>query len=441
MKTATLEGFDTKKYLDLSTMLDPSTMDDLSVLDMFSGAGGSATGLTSIPGVRVALAINHWQRAIDSHQHNHPNTDHACADITHIRPEFVPRTTMLWASPECTNYTKAKGAKRSSWEGHPGLWEEGIPDEAAQRSRATMYDVPRFAEIHQYEAIMTENVVDVADWLPFKGWLMQMDALGYNHEVVSLNSMHAQAFGPGAPQSRDRVYIVFWKKGNRAPDFDLLRPYANCETHGRVRAIKWWKNPARAIGEYRKQYLYRCPNKSCRNQIVEPEVRPAADAIDWTLTGERIGDRKRPLVAKTMARIERGMNEHHGADQFLIEYYGKGGARGTDVPFSTFTGKDRHALIVPHRNNGVAKTLDRPLDTITGGGNHHSLIRYTERDIQDALFRMLRPHEQMWGMDFPRDYVLLGTLTEQTLQAGNAVTPPASRDIGAVTALSLGLAA
>ncbi|MDN4644950.1 DNA cytosine methyltransferase [Arthrobacter sp. PsM3] len=412
-------------------------MSEITVSDFFCGAGGSSTGLSSIPGVVVKLALNHWQRAIESHAYNHPDTDHACADISHIRPEFIPRTTMLWGSPECTNFTGAKGVKREMWEGQNVLFGEPIPDEAAQRSRATMYDIPRFAEIHDYEIIMTENVVEVTAWRPFRGWLQSMHDLGYEHHIISMNSMHAQAFGPGAPQSRDRVYIVFWKKGNRKPDFDRLRPYAECPDHGRVQCIQSWKTPGRAAGKYRQQYSWRCPHSSCRNQILEPAVRPAADAIDWTLTGKRIGDRPKPLAANTLARIASGMQLHKAADNFLIEYYGEGGSRRTDVPFSTFTGRDRHALIVPLRKHGVAKTLDKPLDTITGGGNHHTLIEYTDPLIDDAMFRMIQPHEQMWGMDFPKDYTILGTKTERTLQAGNAVTPPAARDIGTICAESL----
>lgn len=415
-------------------------MSEITVADFFCGAGGSSTGLMQIPGVFVKLALNHWSKAIESHAYNHPNTDHACADISHIRPEFIPRTTMLWGSPECTNFTGAKGVKRDTWEGQNVLFGEAIPDEAAQRSRATMYDIPRFAEIHDYEIIMTENVVEVTAWRPFRGWLQSMHDLGYDHHIISMNSMHAQAYGPGAPQSRDRVYIVFWKKGNRRPDFDRLRPSAVCERHGMVQCIQVFKNPSTIVGKYRQQYHWRCPQSSCQNQILEPSVRPASDAIDWSLQGKRIGDRAKPLALNTQARIINGLQRFPAADNVLIEYYGNGGARDVLSPFSTFTGRDRHALIVPLRRNGVAKTLDKPLDTITGGGNHHGVLEYANQIIDDALFRMIQPHEQMWGMDFPRDYTILGTKTEQTLQAGNAVTPPAARDIGSICAETLAAA-
>ncbi|MEV0292596.1 hypothetical protein [Nocardia sp. NPDC050710] len=59
-----------------------------------------------------------------------------------------------------------------------------LPDEAAERSRATMWDVVRFTEFHQYRAIVVENVVDAAKWVLFSLWLHAMDALGYDHHVV-----------------------------------------------------------------------------------------------------------------------------------------------------------------------------------------------------------------------------------------------------------------
>lgn len=413
----------------------------LTVSDFFCGAGGSSTGITQIPGLTVKLALNHWARAIETHALNHPDTDHACADIAHIRPEFTPRTDILWASPECTNHSNAKGKKRAK-DGQASLFSDGLPREAAERSRATMWDVPRFAEVHDYEIVMTENVVEAGKWGPFQSWLGAMDSLGYNNQQVYMNAMHSQAFGPGAPQSRDRMYVVFWKKGNPKPDFDRLRPYAECPMHGRVQCIQAWKNPAQQWGKYKQQYHWRCPQSGCRNQILEPVVRPAADAIDWTLTGDRIGDRKKPLAEKSMARIIDGMTRFPAADNLIVTYYGTSTPATTTQPFSTFTTRDRHALVVPLRNHGKAKpALTVPYDTFAAGGNHHSLVEYASATVDDALFRMIQPHEQMWGMDFPRDYEILGTMKERTMQAGNAVCPPAARDLAGITAETLGAAA
>ncbi len=54
--------------------------------------------------------------------------------------------------------------------------------------------------------------------------------------------------------------------------------------------------------------------------------------------------------------------------------------------------------------------------------------------VEDCYFRMLEPHEIKAGMAFPTGYVILGSKREQVRQAGNAVTPPAARDLVAMLA-------
>jgi site-specific DNA-cytosine methylase len=197
----------------------------LTVTDLFCGAGGSSSGLVEA-GYRVVIAANHWALAIESHQTNHPETDHSQADISQVDPRYFPTTDVLWASPECTNHSIAKGVKRQRATNEALFELDGtkpLADEAANRSRATMWDVPRFAEAHQYRAIIIENVVDAARWVQYPAWLMAMELLGYRHEIVWMNSMHAQQGGLPAPQSRDRMYVVFWRtdvasKKNPAPN-------------------------------------------------------------------------------------------------------------------------------------------------------------------------------------------------------------------------------
>ncbi|MEA9983677.1 DNA cytosine methyltransferase [Subtercola sp. RTI3] len=282
---------------------------ETTVTDLFCGAGGSSSGLATLPGVKVIMAANHWQLAIDSHQVNHPDTDHSSADISQVEPSWFPTTDILWASPECTNHSVAKGIKRqrATEASLFDLDESPLPDAAAIRSRATMWDVPRFAEYHHYKAIIIENVVDAYRWIPFPAWLQSMELLGYEHQIVWLNSMHAQARGLPAPQSRDRMYIVFWLKGNRRPDIEKwTRPQAFCERHGQITAVQTFKK-AEHWGRYKAQYLYRCPQCAA---VVEPGWLPASSAIDWSIEGTRIGDRDKPLSPKTMTRIEKGIERY-----------------------------------------------------------------------------------------------------------------------------------
>lgn len=286
------------------------TRDDLDTTDLFAGAGGSSTGAVEA-GYSVVTAMNHWDLAMETHNANHPNTVHIQADISQYDPRLVRRTLVLWASPECTNHSVAKGKKRVV--NQPDLFGDELPDEAADRSRATMFDVLRFTERHHYEYVIVENVPDAARWVMFEPWLASMHAMGYLHHIVWLNSMHAQYGGLPAPQSRDRMYVVFWKRGNRRPDFDkYFRPKAYCPSCDEiVNAMQVFKK-AEAWGRYKAQYQFKCPKASCRAQVVEPGWLPAASIIDWGLRGQRIGDRMKPLAAKTMARIQAGLNKYAG---------------------------------------------------------------------------------------------------------------------------------
>jgi DNA (cytosine-5)-methyltransferase 1 len=520
---------------------------ELTATDMFCGAGGSSTGALEVPGVTVKTAMNHWARAIETHNANHPETDHVCADIQITDPRYIATSDILWASPECTNHSVAKGKKRVT--NQADLFGDSIADEAADRSRATMWDVPRFAEWHKYKLIITENVVDAAKWVMFDAWLMAMSALGYEHHIVYMNSMHAQLGGLPAPQSRDRMYVMFWLKGNPKPNFDLLMPLAHCSTCDEtVRCVQSWKNPAYRWGRYKAQYVYRCPNTRCRNAVVEPGWLPAASAIDWKLRGQRIGDRTKPLVPKTMARIAAGLKRYHGkavsidavrgaeiispvhAEPFqtqttsytrsllvpvegregkqaapigdvlrtqttrnetgllvpplimrnnssrgpgaemskpateplgtittaghqsliaapgahlLMEYYGNGQMHPVAKAIPTISTTDRFAMVTTMRGTSPehlaasnAPTSD-PFGTFSAGGQHHGITEWTVPEIEDCEFRMLEPYEISAGMAFPKSYIMTGNKREQVKQAGNAVTPPAARDLFIVAALSL----
>jgi DNA (cytosine-5)-methyltransferase 1 len=328
----------------------------LTVTDLFCGAGGSALGATAVPGVELRIAANHWQLAVDTHARNFPEADHDVADISAANPRRYPHTDILWASPECTNHSQAKGRKRVL-DGRQGdLFGETLPDPAAERSRATMWDVPRFAEHHRYRAIIVENVVDAAKWVGWRGWLLAMADMGYDHQVVYLNSMHAPTIAaPRAPQSRDRLYVVFWRRGDHRPDLDV-RPVAWCQVcDQQVAAVQWWKRPERPWGRYRQQYLYRCPNTACRHAVVEPYALPAATAIDWSMPGQRIGDRAKPLSPKTLARIEAGLRKYAGramtfearGNTYVRPDSGYARAWPVDQPTATLTTTETRALLVP----------------------------------------------------------------------------------------------
>lgn len=293
--------------------------DSLSVMDWFCGAGGSSQGMHSIPGVRMARAANHWERAIESHSANFPEVDHYRGDIREAPVEKWPVTDIFWASPECPQWSNARGKKRDFDASLQGDLFDGFgPSEEVERSRALMEEVPMYlrgviARGGLVKAGVVENVVDVRAWDQWDRWLGEIRKLGYRTRVIALNSMHADPRTMHkAPQSRDRLYVAYWHETlNRTPDWDKwLRPRAWCPgCDAWVQAVQRFKQPGRDMGRYRQQYVYRCPNTKCRNQVVEPETLPAAVAIDWTLPGQRIGDRAKPLADKTLARIQAGLDK------------------------------------------------------------------------------------------------------------------------------------
>jgi DNA (cytosine-5)-methyltransferase 1 len=459
----------------------------VSVTDLFCGAGGQSEGITRAGG-EVVVALNHWARAIQTHNANFPQTYHEKVDISQANPRRYPSSTLLCASPECTNHTGAKGKARVlQMEG--GLWNQEI-DDAATRSRATMWDVPRFAEIHHYEAIIIENVVEAAKWVMWDAWLHAMASLGYTWKCLYFNSMH---FHP-VPQSRDRLYVVFWKKGNAAPDLSFT-PSAYCGPCGRdVAAIQSWKG--RHWGKYRAQYVYRCP--VCA-RIVEPYYYCAANAIDWSLTAERIGDRKRPLAANTRSRIASGLEKmlqprQVGNPAYIFtpetvramgENYrtfvvtvGHSGPENESrqrlltaplpvqattpaagivqapllIPLS-YGGDDRARLVdgvMPAQTarQDLALAIAQPFlvkyygSEVTGypvtdgvgsmtSHDHHGLVEpLGNLDVDDCTFRMIGPGEVKRAMAFPEKYIITGPKREQVHQLGNAVTPPVLEWIG-----------
>ena len=332
----------------------------ITVTDQFCGAGGSSIGATKA-GAELRLAMNHWQLAIDTHNTNFPQADHDCADISASNPRKYPSTDILITSPECTNHSLAKGKPRRFYE--KNLWGDVLIDPAEERSRATMWDVPRFAEYHEYRIIVVENVVDAVKWRMWDAWLNAMHLLGYEHEIVYFNSM----FAFPTPQSRDRIYVVFWKKGNRSPNLEF-RPLAHCSICDvNVESIQTWKH-GKKWGRYKSQYFYRCPK--CHQQIT-PYYYAAFNAIDWSIQAERIGDRKTPLKPKTLARINYGLEAYGRQVMIVTGRYTSGlecRVKEADrEPLPTQPGDASHAVVLPWlidtaHSQGYGRY-------VTGGGN------------------------------------------------------------------------
>ncbi|QMU19327.1 DNA cytosine methyltransferase [Gordonia rubripertincta] len=181
----------------------------LTVTDFFAGAGGSSEGLTQA-GYRIDACANHWQTAVETHITNHPDTEHFVANLHEIDMRRFPTTDMLWASPSCVWHTPAGGRKKLP------LHEELRRNDAGAVDRATAFAVIAAAEVHQYEAIIVENVPEFTGWVLFDWWLDGLAALGYRAQATVVD-----AFDVGVPQRRKRWFGVFTREGG----VDLTVPH------------------------------------------------------------------------------------------------------------------------------------------------------------------------------------------------------------------------
>ena len=353
--------------------------------DLFCGAGGSSTGLVQA-GLRVDMAANHWPLAIETHNTNHPNTDHDCANISRADPKRYPRTQFLWASPECVTHSLARGKGRNIESEQQDLFVDDpqeLEDEAMKRSRATMGDVVRFARQHRYTFIIVENVVDIKRWEMFDDWKAEVHKLGYWSKEVYLNSMFADP-GPGAdwcPQSRDRIYVVFWRKGNPAPDLDI-RPLAHCPNCARdVHSVQTWKKgkkgKAKTWGKYGRQYTYNCPG--C-GRVLTPYYYAAFNCIDWSVQAPMIKDRpeNKQLKPRTMNRIRYGLRTYGRQPLLITTRYTSGTSfRVKDAatsPLPTQPTDVSHAILTPikhsHAGDRRSSSIFGPMPTQTTQQSH-----------------------------------------------------------------------
>jgi DNA (cytosine-5)-methyltransferase 1 len=364
----------------------------LTATDIFCGAGGSSLGLEAVccpqcgrQLIQVTQALNHSKLAVEAHNLNFPHADHDVNDIQDLPASRFRRTDILWSSNECTHHAYCRGPKAY--------------DEDAIRSRATFHDVVRFTEFHRYDAVIVENVIEARLWCDvpghkkkcscgssFNSWYASMTALGYEGRVVYFNSQ----FALPTPQSRDRIYIVFWRDGLPAPPLDF-RPVSWCSCcEAVVRGVQTWKPTRKGTvraqngmfewGRYGIQYVYRCPE--CAHPVA-PAVTGAKSIINWSLPMHRIADR--PKKPKTRERILYGARRVASMQPLVVHvgghlYERRPGVRvwAVDDPLRTIAAsKPYMALVTPAGGQEAhARDVGEPMHTIVGSDRLALTVRY-----------------------------------------------------------------
>lgn len=479
----------------------------IRLYDEFCGVGGTSHGGSMIPGVGLHAAANHDPDAIASHAANFPAAQHFQADVTKLDMAQMPYAELFSASPACPAWTTANGVRRDfdMVNAEPAALFE-MPDDDAdedpklakrraeyRRSRLLMHEVPRYLRGmidrnpgRPVLAGMVENVIQCRLWSEWDAWIGEFHKLGYRTRLIAFNSMHARPVRAlRAPQSRNRLFLAYWHESlRRTPDFDKwLRPEAYCPTCDKqVYAMQVFKQPGTDMGSYGEQYVYRCPQMTCRQREVFPEVLPALAAIDLSIPGRRIGDRVKPLAEATMDRIAAGIRRYW--EPLLVPTGGtwrtEATALSAPMPTRTTRESDGVALLPPlvmrnftaRGDQGQMTTpASEPLRTLTTTGKQSVLTpppllvpfysasesaapatapvgtlttrdRYglgtfdpatagtRSIDVDDVLFRMLQPHEVGRAMAFHPSYQLVAKAKKTRIRLyGNAVTPPVAEVI------------
>ena len=391
--------------------------DDLIAVDLLAGFGGLTKGI-ELAGFTTILAANHDRYKVLVHEKNHPHAEHWVADL--INPEAadyhsardLPAADLLVAGVTCTNHSQANTKK--AYEQGLTLFDLADPDfdrrvTKSERDRATANCVLHYAQRHRPRMILIECTTELTSWgtavpgrkkvgdgTTYRWWLKQFGLLEYDHKVLYLNSMFF-----GVPQSRDRLYIVFWDRRIPAPDLEH-RPSSWCGGCGKtVEAVWTWKTgiPPTGSVRYGQQYNYRCP--SCRREVV-PSSAPSLNAIDLTDLGTRIGDRPVPPAPATLARAERcrqrfaefppvmlpagtvrGGDQHPPAGQLAVAVNNYQGApRGTHEPFPTQGGSETLGLLTA--GPGPVPGLITAAGTIKNNGSI-SEAKYRSHPVTDPL--------------------------------------------------------
>lgn len=339
--------------------------DGLSV-DLFAGGGGTSKGLKAALGREPDVAINHDEIAITVHRKNHPETKHYTEDVFDVDPLEATGglpVYLLWASPDCTHHSRAKG---------------DVPRD--QKIRALADVIIPWARLTKPRFIFVENVPEFEGWGPlgddgrpikskkghlFQGWVAKLRQLGYHVDWRVLNCSEY-----GAPTKRMRLFVVARRDG---------------------KPVAW---PEKTHGPGRKHELvpaWRCVDWSLPCPSIFMTKEEARELYDRT--GIKC---KRPLAEKTMARIANGVRRYvlESKQPFIIRTGHWNAATGegsqfrgqsVDEPLATVCATNEKGLVVPSlvkvnhgddaRTGQRDHSVEKPLTAVTAGGNGHAVVQ------------------------------------------------------------------
>jgi len=319
------------------------------IIDCFAGGGGASVGIEMALGRQVDIAINHDPDAILMHKTNHPDTLHLTEDIFKVDLQKYVKgrhVSLMWASPDCTSHSKAKG-------GQPR--KHGL--------RILPWAVYKHAKMILPDVIIMENVEEIQQWGPldpdghpiperkgedYKKFITSIKSLGY-----IFDSRELVAADYGAPTTRKRWYAVFRRDGKA-----IVWPEPT-HSKGGVNGLESWE--------------------------------PICKHLDLWDMGKSIFGRKKPLAENTMKRIARGLEKFvfENPDPFIMQIgqtgFTKDRNRAIYEPLSTIVTKNEHCLINPlliqyhseTTKNGVrGQQATDPIQTIDTSNRYGLVMSY-----------------------------------------------------------------
>ncbi|MDO8033610.1 DNA cytosine methyltransferase [Janthinobacterium sp. SUN128] len=314
------------------------------IIDNFAGGGGTSTGLEQAFGRPVDIAINHDPEALAMHAANHPHTTHLCESVWDVDPIKVTNNRpvgLVWLSPDCKHFSKAKGGK---------------PVE--KRIRGLAWVTLRWAAKCKPRVIMLENVEEFKTWGPllveadgsakpdpakkgktFDSFIRQLRAHGYTVDYREMRGCDHDT-----PTIRKRFFLVARRDGI---------------------AIQW------------PEPTHGAPDSiGVRAGKLLP-YRTAAECIDFSLPCPSIFERDKPLAPATLRRIAKGIMRYvvDAADPFIVGAGGParaGEPRPTARPFGTLLARNDSYFCAPtivpvtHQGGDRTESIGEPFRTITG---------------------------------------------------------------------------
>lgn len=394
--------------------------------DYFAGGAGASSGIALAVGEPAYFAVNHSKAALDMYRQNHPHTRLYCEDVFDIDPEKICEghpVWLLWASPDCTHHSKARGGKPVS-----------------KHIRGLPWAIVRAALNVRPGCIMFENVEEIQSWGPcitdengneypdperkgetFKGFVAIMTTGIEPYHPAHLECCEFLGISPESEDGRRLAAGLGYEfDGRELVAADFGAPTIRKRFYGIFRCDA-------------KPIVWPEPTHSKTGADGKKKWRSAAEVIDWSLPCPGIFESKaeikekyglcavRPLAGNTLKRVISGVDKFtiKSGDPFIVEVNHHGEFRGQSIrePVDTITAKLGRGVVQPfltqyHDSPEFrGQSVSEPIMTIDGSNRYGlAAVQLTEYFGNGQPLNVSHPMHTITGKD--REALTLAHITE-----------------------------